>query len=244
LLWGNWHYQKDESLDIKQLQIPNLPHAPPFASPGGLYHARIEPFTPLAINGAIWDQGESKSERAYEYRQLCPSMINDWRRQWKQGDFPFLFVQLANYEAESPEPVPSTWAELREAQAMTLSLSNTGMATAIDVGEVNDIHPKNKEAVGVRLGLAALKVAYGKSVVHSGPTYKSMKTENGKAIIEFENIGSGIITKDKYGYVRGFQVAGADKKFYWAKAYLDGSRIEVSCPEVKEPVAVRYAWDY
>lgn len=243
IMWGNWHYQKDESLDIKKLKVPDLPNATPFSSPAVLYNGCIAPLTSLSIKGAIWYQGESNAERAYEYRQLFPRMINDWRQQWKQGNFPFLFVQLANYEAESPEPGQSTWAELREAQSMTLSLPNTGMATAIDVGEANDIHPKNKEAVGIRLGLAALKVAYGKSVVHSGPTFKSMKLENGKALIEFENVGSGIITKDKYGYVRGFQVAGADKKFYWAKAYLDGSRVVVNCPEVKEPIAVRYAWD-
>src|SRR5690606_13445356 len=112
----------------------------------------------------------------------------------------------ANFEAESAEPVQSNWAELREAQAMTLSLPNTGMASAIDVGEANDIHPKNKEAVGTRLGRAALKVAYNKPVVHSGPTFKSMKVEDGRAIIDFENLGFGIITKDKYGYVRGFQI--------------------------------------
>ncbi len=243
ILWGDWLYKKDESLNLEKARKPNLPNATPFSSPGVLYNANIAPLTSFPITGAIWYQGESNADRAYEYRELFPAMIKDWRKQWKQGDFPFLFVQLANYEAESEHPKQSDWAELREAQWMTLSLPNTGMATAIDIGEANDIHPKNKEDVGKRLGLAALKIAYGKDTVYSGPTFKSMKVEGGNAIIEFDNLGTGLTTKDKYGYVRGFQMAGADKKFHWAKATIEGNTVIVTCSKVSAPVAVRYAWD-
>ena len=243
ILWGNWLYKKDETIDIRKVRKPNLPNATPFSSPAVLYNANIAPLTSLPIKGVIWYQGESNADRAYEYRELFPAMIKDWRKQWNQGDFPFLFVQLANYEAESPEPKQSNWAELREAQAMTLSLVNTGMATAIDIGEANDIHPKNKLAVGTRLGLAAMKVAYGKDTIISGPTFKSMRLEQSRAIIAYENVGSGLVTKDKYGYVRGFQMAGLDQKFYWAHASIQGTTVIVTCPHVKTPVAVRYAWD-
>ena len=243
ILWGNWLYKKDESVNLQKVRKPNLPNATPFSSPGVLYNANIAPLTSFPITGAIWYQGESNADRAYEYRELFPAMIKDWRKQWKQGDFPFLFVQLANYEAESMEPKESNWAELREAQAMTLSLPNTGMATAIDIGEANDIHPKNKEDVGIRLGLAALKIAYERDTVFSGPTFKAMKINGRNAIIEFDNLGSGLTTKDKYGYVRGFQIAGADKTFHWAKAAIDGNTVVVTCSEVSTPVAVRYAWD-
>jgi sialate O-acetylesterase len=242
ILWGDWVYKKDEGIDIRKIRQPNLANATPFSSPGVLYNANIAPLISFAIKGIIWYQGESNADRAYEYRALFPALIRDWRKQWRQ-DFPFLFVQLANYEAESTEPKESNWAELREAQAMALSLPNTGMATAIDIGEANDIHPKNKEAVGARLGLAALKVAYGKDTIISGPTFKNMKVEGNRAIIAYENLGAGLLAKDKYGYVRGFQMAGDDQKFYWAQAKIQGATIVVTCSQVKNPVAVRYAWD-
>lgn len=243
ILWGDWCYKKDETVDVRKIKQPNLPNATPFSSPAVLYNANIAPLTSFPIKGVIWYQGESNADRAYEYRDLFPALIRDWRKQWRQGDFPFLFVQLANYEAESMVPTQSNWAELREAQAMTLSLPNTGMATAIDIGEANDIHPKNKEAVGVRLGLAAMKVAYGKDTVISGPTFESMRVEGNRVIVVYENTGSGLITKDKYGYVRGFQMAGSDQKFYWAQAKIEGTKVVVTCPQVPNPVAIRYAWD-
>jgi sialate O-acetylesterase len=195
------------------------------------------------MKGVIWYQGESNEDRAYEYRGLFPAMITDWRKHWNQGDFPFLFVQLANYEAESTEPRGSNWAELREAQAMALSLPNTGMATAIDIGEANDIHPKNKEGVGRRLGLAALPVAYGKDTVASGPMFRKMTIEGQRVSVEFDDKGSSLICKDKYGYIRGFQMAGQDQKFYWAQAHLEGNVVVVTCEHVNHPVAIRYAWD-
>jgi sialate O-acetylesterase len=243
ILWGNWTYRVGEKLDLPESTLPSLPNVTPFSSPGVLFNANIAPLTSLKIKGAIWYQGESNADRAYEYRELFPALIMDWRKHWKQGQFPFLFVQLANYEAESIEPRGSSWAELREAQAMTLSLPNTGMATAIDLGEANDIHPKNKEDVGKRLGLTALKIAYGKDTLVSGPSFRKMKIESGRIIIEYDHIGAGLATKDKYGYIRGFQMAGEDRKFYWAQAYIEGAKVVVACHQVPNPVAIRYAWD-
>ncbi len=243
ILWGDWLYKKDETVAFRKIRQPNLPNATPFSSPAVLYNANIAPLTSFPIKGVIWYQGESNVDRAYEYKRLFPALIQDWRRQWRQGDFPFLFVQLANYEAESLVPKESNWAELREAQAMALGLPNTGMATAIDIGEANDIHPKNKEAVGTRLALAAMKVAYRKDTLISGPTFKKMNVEGNRAIVEYDNTGAGLVTKDKYGYVRGFQMAGSDQKFYWAQAKIEGNKVAITCPQVAKPVAIRYAWD-
>jgi len=144
--------------------------------------------------------------------------------------------------APDKEPAESAWAELREAQTMTLSVPNTGMACIIDIGEANDIHPKNKQDVGKRLALAGLKVAYNKDIVYSGPLYQSYQTEGNKIRISFTNIGSGLMAKDKYGYVKGFTIAGEDKKFVWAQAFIDGNTVVVYSPSVQKPVAVRYAW--
>lgn len=243
ILWGDWFYKKDAGIDIQNRRHPKLPNATPFSSPAVLYNANIAPLTSFPIAGVIWYQGESNVERAYEYRELFPALIQDWRRQWTQGEFPFLFVQLANYEAESTEPRQSTWAELREAQAMTLAVPNSGMATAIDIGEANDIHPKNKEEVGKRLGLVALKVAYGRDSTISGPTFRSMKIEGNRVVLSYDNAVQGLVTKDRYGYVRGFQVAGEDRKFYWAQAIIKGATVEVTSSKVPNPKAVRYAWD-
>ncbi|MCK5370352.1 MAG: sialate O-acetylesterase, partial [Cyclobacteriaceae bacterium] len=185
----------------------------PNSMPALLYNAMINPLIPFAIKGAIWYQGESNAGRAYQYRTLFPNMITNWRTQWGIGDFSFLFVQLANFMAPSEQPEESAWAELREAQTMTLALPNTGMATIIDIGEANDIHPKNKQDVGRRLALSALKVAYNRAVVPSGPTYKEMRIEGSSAIISFYYIGSGLYLKNKYGYVNGFTIAGEDKVF-------------------------------
>ena len=226
-------------------KIPRRPRAPlgpehPH-SPGGLYNAMIAPLIPYGIRGAIWYQGESNANRAYQYRKLFPAMIKNWRKDWGQGDFPFLFVQLANFMAVKPEPVESAWAELREAQLMTLALPNTGMAVIIDVGEADDIHPKNKQDVGKRLALWALAGSYRKKLVHSGPIYKSMKTKSNQIILHFDYVGGGLVAGQDER-LKGFAIAGADHKFVWADAKIDGDSVVVSSNEVSEPVAVRYAW--
>jgi sialate O-acetylesterase len=236
-LTGDWSYQA-------AVDVTDMPKAPFTSalqnSPATLFNAMIAPLIPYAIKGAIWYQGESNAGRAY--RTLFPAMIKDWRSRWGY-DFPFLFVQLANYMKDKDQPADYEWAELREAQTMTLSLPNTGMAVTIDIGDPNDIHPLNKLDVGLRLAMAARKVAYGeKDAVYSGPTYASMTTEGGKVRVKFANTGSGLVVRDKYGYVRGFSVAGADKKFVWAKGYQDGNDLILYSDEVKNPVAVRYGW--
>jgi sialate O-acetylesterase len=208
--------------------------------PCALYNGMITPLIPFAIRGAIWYQGESNAGKAYEYRRLFPLMIQDWRRNWGQGDFTFLFVQLANFMARKDEPGDSAWAELREAQSMTLSLPKTGQAVIIDIGEEKDIHPKNKQDVGARLALAAEAISYGKDVVYSGPVYKAMKVDGGKAVLTFEHIGGGLVAKgDK---LAGFAIAGEDRKFVWADARIEGDTVVVSSDKVAAPVAVRYAW--
>jgi sialate O-acetylesterase len=215
---------------------PNHPY-----SPTGLYNGMIVPILPYGIRGAIWYQGESNAWRAYQYRTLFPAMIKNWRDAWGQGDFPFLFVQLANFEATSPEPQENDWAELREAQSMALLLPNTGMAVTIDIGEANDIHPKNKQDVGKRLALWALAKTYGKKIVCSGPIYKYMVVKgDNKAILYFYYVGGGLVTKGDS--LKGFAIAGADKKFVWADANIVGDTVVVSSDKVSAPVAVRYAW--
>lgn len=214
----------------------------PNSFPSQLYNAMVAPLIPYAIKGAIWYQGESNTHEADAYRVLFPAMINDWRNKW-HNDFPFVWVQLANFMQPVATPAPSNWAALREAQHQTLAVSRTGEAVAIDIGEANDIHPKNKQDVGYRLALAALKVAYGKDLVYSGPVFKTMKVNGNAVSLEFTNEGSGLQAKgDKYGYLRGFAIAGSDQRFVWAKAYIEGDTVIVFSDQVKDPVAVRYAW--
>ena len=244
ILNGEWKFKPGLKIDTSSFPTPVVPNGSFFTHPALLYNGSIAPLMPYAIKGAIWYQGESNAldNRSEEYRQLLPAMIRDWRAQWGQGDFPFLIVQLANYKEEAMQPGPSTWAELREAQMKALEEPNTAIATAIDIGDANDIHPKNKWDVGYRLSLAARKVAYGEDIVYSGPVYESMAVEGDKVRISFSSLGSGLMTKNKYGYVTGFAIAGVDKQFHWAKAYIDGETVVVCNPEVKTPVAVRYAW--
>jgi sialate O-acetylesterase len=216
---------------------PNSPRLPSV-----LYNGMINPLVPFGMKGAIWYQGESNASRAYEYRTLFPTMIKSWREAWGQGDFPFLFVQLANFMAVQEEPAQeSTWAELREAQSMTLSLPNTGMASAIDIGQADNIHPRNKQDVGKRLMLAALKVAYNKELVYTGPTYKGMEVEDGQIVLTFAGVGSGMMPSAGEE-LKGFAIAGVDREFVWADAVIEGNKIVVSSDEVAEPVAVRYGW--
>lgn len=209
-------------------------------SPSGLYNGMLAPIIPYGIAGVIWYQGESNASRAYQYRQLFPTMIKCWRDSWRQGDFPFLFVQLANFMKVVAEPTESEWAELREAQLMTLSLPRTGMAVIIDIGQADNIHPTNKQDVGKRLALWALAKTYGKDIVYSGPIYSSMDIKDNRIILHFKHTGGGLKAKD--GPLKGFAIAGADRKFVWADAKIEGDTVVVSSDKVKEPVAVRYAW--
>jgi sialate O-acetylesterase len=248
-------YQKkaDEAKAAGKKAPPNRPLAenPAFGQhrPANLYHARVEPVMPYAIRGVIWYQGESNAPRAYQYRDMFPLMIQSWREDWKQGDFPFYWVQLADFMEERPEPTESTWAELREAQTMTLDkLPKTGQAVIIDIGEGADIHPKKKLDVGRRLARLALANDYGQSVVSKSPRYDSMEKQGKKIAIKFKDVGEGLHCVDSKD-VQGFAIAGADKKFVWARAIIvppkDGGKadtIEVSSKEVPDPVAVRYAW--
>jgi len=211
--------------------------------PSLLYNAMIAPLITYPVKGAIWYQGESNVSIAQRYKKLFPNMITDWRKAWNQPEMPFYFVQLANYKNPPDEPGASEWAELREAQHQTLSLSNTGEAVIIDIGEAQDIHPKNKQDVGLRLAISALAKTYGKEIEYSGPEYKSFQTEGNKIILTFDHVGKGLRVKSRYGYVQGFTIAGSDQKFHWAKAELRGAnQIVVYSDAVKSPVAVRYAW--
>ncbi|MHB9133465.1 MAG: sialate O-acetylesterase [Armatimonadota bacterium] len=207
----------------------------------GLYYGTIVPISPFAIKGVIWYQGEHNADRPVQYRKLLPAMIKCWRQTWGQGDFPFLFVQLPNYYAQQTAPEESSWAMTREAQAMALALPSTGMAVSIDVGEAGNIHPPNKAPVGTRLSLVALAKVYGKNIEYAGPTYTGMTVEGNTVRLRFDHLGGGLVTKNGEP-LKGFTIAGKDKKWCWAEAKIDGDTIVLSSDKVAEPVAVRYAW--
>ncbi len=247
-IWGNpivlgdWLYKKDYKINAEKFPKPHVVNISPFVSPSVLYNANISPITSLKIKGFIWYQGESNANRAEEYRALFPALIKDWRNSFKQGNLPFLFVQLANYQAEDVQPSESDWAELRDAQSSVLNMANTGMATAIDIGEAHDIHPRNKMDVGKRLGMGALRVAYNRNIVSQGPTYKSKEIKGDSIIIHYQDGTNQLVSKNKYGYVSGFAIAGSDNKFYWAKAYIKDNKVVVYSNQVKNPINVRYNW--
>lgn len=233
-LAGKWLYKKDlETAFPKTLNYQYYPAV--------LFNVMIHPLIPYGIKGFIWYQGEANVGAAYDYRKLFPMLIADWRQRWQQGNLPFLYVQLANYMRTKPLPAESEWAELREAQTLTLSQPNTAMACIIDIGEANDIHPKNKQEVGRRLALIANKMGYKQDGIIFGPVHKNYRKEGNRIRISFTNIGSGFSTKDGKE-VRGFAIAGKDKQFYWAKATIEGNEVVVYSDKVAEPVAVRYAW--
>ncbi len=239
---------------------PAKPKAPPSLGllPTGLYNGMIAPLVGFRIAGTIWYQGEANAgdqARAGQYDILFPAMIRDWRKQWGY-DFPFLFVQLANYKQRRAEPGESAWARLREAQLKTLALPATGMAVIIDVGDAGDIHPKNKQDVGKRLALAARAVAHGqKDVVFSGPIFKAMKVEGERVRLSFDHVGGGLLVRARADEpsqndssatgappLAGFAVAGADRKFVRAEAKIEGDQVVVWSAQVAGPVAVRYGW--
>jgi sialate O-acetylesterase len=214
------------------------------ARPGNIYNGVLKPTIGYGLRGVIWYQGESNAGRAYQYRDLFPLMIQSWRDEWQIGDFPFYFVQLADFKDEKPDPADSDWAELREAQTMTMSrLPNTGQAVIIDLGEAKDIHPRNKQDVAKRLARWALARDYGISnLPYRSPQYRSMEKQGSKIVLSFDHVGSGLSTFDVNKPV-GFAIAGDDKKFVWADARLVGTeKIEVWSDKVSDPASVRYAW--
>ncbi|MDD3968314.1 MAG: sialate O-acetylesterase, partial [Proteiniphilum sp.] len=235
---GEWLFRTSVNLNDVGMPPQRNPNSPYY--PTTLYNAMIAPLVPYAIRGAIWYQGESNAGRAYQYRTLFPLMIRDWRTKWGY-DFPFYFVQLANYMQRKSEPAASGWAELREAQLQTLNLHQTGMAVTIDIGDANDIHPKNKQDVGKRLALLARHHTYGEPIVAEGPRYNSYRIEAGKIRICFKPCSSGLAIKGD-GDLKGFATAGPDRVFHWAEAHLEGNEVVVHSAKVPFPVAVRYGW--
>jgi len=210
--------------------------------PSLLFNGMISPITSYPVKGVIWYQGEQNTSQPAEYATLLPNMIADWRKHWDIGDFPFLIVQLPNFMEVKSEPGQSNWAEFRESQAKALHVPETGLAVTIDLGEAENIHPPNKSDVGYRLALIALKQVYGQELVSSGPVFKSMEIKGERIVLNFSETGKGLTSNDVYGYVKGFAIAGSDKKFYWAKASIQGNSVFVFSDKVKNPVAIRYAW--
>jgi len=208
-------------------------------APSHLYNGMIAPLVPFAIRGTIWYQGEGNVGSPKMHQSLFPALIRSWRKEWG-SEFPFLYVQLANHLARKDAPVESYWAMLRESQRLTLSVPKTAMAVAIDIGDAQDIHPKNKQEVGRRLALAAESVAYGKEAVYSGPMIASMKREGEKIRLTFTHVGGGLVAKGDG--LKGFAVAGEDRKFVWAQAKIEGNTVVVWADGVAKPAMVQYGW--
>jgi sialate O-acetylesterase len=236
-LIGDWKY--NIGVDLK-----DLPAKPYLAQgqnrPSAIYNAMIAPLIDYKIKGVIWYQGESNAERAYQYQKLFPLLINDWREKFKDKNLPFFFVQLANYKVQKDQPADSDWAELREAQFKTLkSVSNTGMAVTTDIGNGEDIHPKNKQDVGGRLANIALAKVYDTKIDYSGPLYKSYTVKANIVTVEFD-FNENIKAKDNV--LKGFSIAGSDQKFHWADAKVVNGKVEIYAQDVPNPVSVRYNW--
>ena len=241
----------------KAIKRPIPPYGPTDPNhPCGLFYGSVSPYTPLAIKGVIWYQGESNAcspmNQAVNYNSLFPGLIKCWRKEWGQENLPFLFVELAPYRLMSPTPEDSVWSRVRDAQFKALSLPNTGMACILDSGTESDIHPKDKKPVGERLAQWAKAKVYGMNVVPSGPLYEKMEIKGDKIVITFQNAGKGLeardltlignhqLSKDK---LQGFAICGDDKKFVWADAAISApNQVTISSAGVKAPVAARYAW--
>jgi len=235
-LKGAWKYK----IGAKCGPSPSTTYFP--GMPLGLFNAMLSPIVNYTLKGMVWYQGESNAERANEYKTVLSALIGEWRNLWGQGNLPFLFVQLPDFMEPKKEPSESDWAALRDQQLKTLSVPNTAMAVTIGLGEWNDIHPLRKKEVGQRLALAAEKLAYGaKNVVASGPTYQTMKIIGNKIELTFTDCGSGLTTSNSKE-LSCFAIAGADRKFLWAKAEIKGNKILVWNEAVVNPEIVRYAW--
>jgi sialate O-acetylesterase len=267
---GSWEQKTEFTLpalsESAKAALPKSPGVEPWAwdSASHLYNAMINPLIPYAIKGVIWYQGENNVPRAYQYRKAFPLLIADWRAQWKNPELPFYFCQLASMGDKTAEPGDTNWAELRESQALTLSVPNTGQAVLIDLGEARDIHPRNKQDVGARLAVIALAQTYGKNVPFSGPVYDSMKVSDGKIHLAFKkNTGGALVAKplpatydvnslagqtspvvrnSPESQLEGFAICGADRKWVWADAKITGEQVVVWSSRVPAPVAVRYGW--
>ena len=218
------------------------PYWKPHNQAGVLYNAHIAPVIPFAIRGVIWYQGESNAERyTYQYRELFPGMIKNWREDWGQGDFPFLFVQIAPFGDLVDQPGESPWAEIREAQLLTSeSVKNTAMTVITDAGHPKQVHPAQKDIVAQRLSLAARAIVYGEKVAYQGPSYRAISIKGDRAVLEFDNIGSGLLAKD--GDLTGFAICGDDHKYVNATATIQRNKVVVHSPNIAKPIAVRYGW--
>jgi sialate O-acetylesterase len=261
---GEWKVIWQQILPVPDKEKPLPPALPEGVQAASLFNGMVHPVIPYAITGAIWYQGESNADHAAQYHQAFPSMISDWRAHWQQGDFPFYFVQLANFtEKRTIAGEEDAWAELREAQSMALKLPSTGQAVIIDVGEARDLHPRDKKTVGQRLAAIALAKDYKKKIPFSGPVYAGMKIEGGKIRLNFDHVEGGLVAQplpETYvvrslanetaplqrnspdSELEGFIVSGTDKKWFWADAKIDGDSVVVWSDKVPAPAAVRYAW--
>lgn len=245
-------WQSKPAAERRGVRMPQAPMGPNHPKrPSGLFNYMIAPLQQFPVAGAIWYQGEGNAGRPEQYQKLFPDLITSWRDQWGIGDFPFLFVQLAAFKEPNSNPEDTDWARLREAQTMTLSVPNTGMATIIEAGHQTNIHPPDKPIVGKRLAAQALKIAYDRDIIASGPVFQEMSIEGNEATLTFDDVGSGLTTRTvetdglnvPADELAGFAICGSDQKFHWAKAKIVGKdQIVLSAPEVESPLAVRYAW--
>jgi sialate O-acetylesterase len=243
-VWKNVS-EKARAAGKKPPQQPKAPVAPRLQPnhPANLFNGMIAPVVPYAIRGGIWYQGENNAhdDSARLYALQLPLLIQDWRQRWNEGSFPFAWVQLPNFHKRTNDPAaPADWAVMRESMLQSLSVPNTGMAVGIDVGEADNIHPKDKQTIGKRLSLWARAEVYGEKIPFSGPLLKSHRISDGEVTLTFDHTDGGLTAKA--GEVKGFAIAGADQKWVWAKARIAGDQVIVSSPDVKTPVAVRYAW--
>lgn len=240
-----WRYKVEERFPDptpeSQAALPKAPSANLQDTPGCLFNGMIHPLIPFAIRGAIWYQGESNVQHSREYGAVLTTLIQNWRTEWKEGPFPFYIVQLANISVPPQSPQENTWSEVRDEQLqVSRRVPNTGLAVTIDIGDANDIHPRNKRDVGYRLALNALAKTYGRDTECSGPQFESLEIAGRMVRLHFSHASGGLVAKD--GPLRQFAIAGADKKFVWADAKIDGDSVLVSSAEITHPVAVRYAW--